>query len=57
MKLDITFEHEEKYELHRLLSTILSMELSVNEKLGIMENEYQISVDDELRKDVALCVI
>lgn len=49
-------EHDEKYELHRLLSTILSMELSVSEKLGIMENEYQISVDDELRKDVsAMC--
>lgn len=49
-------EHDEKYELHRLLSTILSMKLSVSEKLEIMENEYQISVDDELRKDVnAMC--
>ncbi|UWO25014.1 hypothetical protein [Marvinbryantia formatexigens] len=47
-------KHDEKYELHRLLSTILSMELSVSEKLGIMENEYQISVDDELRKDVSV---
>lgn len=45
-------EHDEKYELHRLLSTILSMELSVDEKLGIMETEYHIPVDDKLRKDV-----
>ena len=49
-------EHDEKYELHRLLSTILSMELSVDEKLGIMETEYHIPVDDKLRKDVsAMC--
>ncbi len=49
-------EHDEKYKLHRLLSTILSMELSVDEKLGIMETEYHIPVDDKLRKDVsAMC--
>ena len=35
-------EHDDKYELHRLLGTLLSMELSVDEKLGIMENEYNI---------------
>lgn len=29
-------EHDEKYELHRLLSTLLSMELTVDEKLGII---------------------
>ena len=46
-------EHDEKYELHRLLSAILSMELTVDEKLGIMENEYGISVDDKIRKDVS----
>ena len=27
-------EHDDKYELHRLLSATLSMELSVDEKLG-----------------------
>ena len=47
-------EHDEKYERNHLLSTILSMELSVSEKLGIMENEYQNSVDDEFRKDVSV---
>jgi len=49
-------EHDDKYELHRLLSTLFSMELSVDEKLGIMENEYSIAVDDRIREDVsAMC--
>lgn len=49
-------EHDDKYELHRLLSTLLSMGLTVDEKLGIIEKEYSIPVDDELRKDVsAMC--
>lgn len=45
-------QHDEKYELHRLLATILSMELSADEKLGIIQNEYSIPVNDALRKDV-----
>ncbi|NBH86954.1 hypothetical protein D7X88_19155 [bacterium C-53] len=49
-------EHDEKYELHRLLSTLLSMELTVDEKLGIMAKEYNIAVDDRIREDVsAMC--
>ena len=49
-------EHDDKYELHRLLSTLLSTGLSVDEKLGIMENEYSIAVDDRIREDVsAMC--
>lgn len=49
-------KHDEKYELHRLLSTLLSMELSVDEKLGIIEKEYSIVVDDRIREDVsAMC--
>ena len=45
-------EHDEKYELHRLLSTLLSMELTVDEKLGIIEKEHSIVVDDRIREDV-----
>lgn len=45
-------EHDDKYELHRLLSAVLSMELSVDEKLGIMETEYGIPLNDEIREDV-----
>ena len=45
-------EHDDKYELHRLLSTLLSMELSVDEKFEIMEKEYSIPLDDRIREDV-----
>ena len=45
-------EHDDKYELHRLLNTLLSMELTVDEKLGIMEKEYSIPLDDRIREDV-----
>ena len=49
-------EHDDKYELHRLLSAVLSTELSIDEKLGIMEKEYSIPVDDRIREDVsAMC--
>lgn len=44
-----------KYELH-LLSTLLSMKLTVDEKLDIIEKEYSIPVDDRIREDVsAMC--
>ena len=46
-------EYDGKYELHRLLSTLLSMELTSTEKLEIMKTEYHIPVDDELRNDVS----
>lgn len=45
-------EHDDKYELHRLLSAVLSIELSVDEKLGIMETEYGIPLNDKMREDV-----
>lgn len=44
--------HDEKYELHRLLGTLLSIHLTGNEKLNIIEKEYNISVDEGLRKGV-----
>ena len=43
---------EPGYELHRLLGTLFSPELTVNEKLGIMETEYHIPMEDNIRKDV-----
>ena len=49
-------EHDENYELHRLLSAMLSIELSTDEKLGIMETEYNIPINDKMREDVnAMC--
>ena len=46
-------EHNEQYGLHRLLGTLLSMELSVGEKLGIIGKEYNIPLDRKIRKDVS----
>lgn len=49
-------EHNGEYELHRLLSALLSIELSTDEKLGIMETEYNIPINDKMREDVnAMC--
>lgn len=49
-------EYDEKYELHRLLSTLFSVNLSVDEKIEIMEKEYSIVVNDIIREDVsAMC--
>lgn len=49
---EILPEKEEKYELHRLLSAILSSDLEVNEKLKIMEEEYRIPVENDIREEV-----
>ena len=45
-------EYEEKYELHRLLGALLSKELTADEKLNIIETEYDIPVEDHMREDV-----
>ncbi len=45
-------EYDEKYELHRLLSTLFSMKLTMDEKINIIKTEYNIPVNDKLRKDV-----
>ena len=49
-------EHSEMYELHRLLGALLSNRLSLGEKLDIIGGEYEIPMEEELRKDVsAMC--
>ena len=35
-------EHDEKYEMHRLIGALLSSELKEQEKLDIIEHEYNI---------------
>ena len=45
-------EQDKKYELHRLLGTLLSDEMEVQEKAEIIEKEYHIPMSDEMRKDV-----
>ena len=44
-------EHDETYELHRLLGTLLSKQMEVNKKLDIMENEYHIPMDKNMEKE------
>ena len=45
-------ERNKDYELHRLLGTLFSSGLSSPEKLKIIETEYDIPIDDQIRKDV-----
>ena len=40
-------EHDDMYELHRLLGTLLSNELSSDEKLDIIGNEYDIPIEEK----------
>ena len=47
-------KHDETYELHRLLGALLSKELTIDEKLNIIENEYHIPVVKNLREDVSI---
>ena len=46
-------EHDEAYELHRLLGALLSRELTVDEKLDINGNEYDIPLEENFRKDMS----
>ena len=45
-------EHDEKYELHRLLSVLLSPEMEPMKKCEIIENEYRIQVEDKVREEM-----
>lgn len=47
-------EHDEQYELHRLLGVLLSKELNVDEKLNIIGNEYDIPIEENFRKVVGV---
>lgn len=46
-------EHDETYELHRLLGALLSRELTVDEKLDIIGKEYDIPLEENFRKDMS----
>ena len=47
-------EHDEKYEMPRLIGTLLSGELKEQEKLDIIEHEYNIPISQEFREDVRI---
>ena len=45
-------EADKKYELHRLLGVLLSKTLTAQEKENIMEEEYKIPMERQLREEV-----
>ena len=47
-------EHDEKYEMHRLIGALFSSELKEREKLDIIEHEYNIPTSQEFREDVRI---
>ena len=47
-------ERDEEYELHRLIATLLSSELKEHEKLEIIEHEYNIPINKEIREEVRI---
>ncbi len=50
----IHLTNDERYELHRLLGALLSQELTIDEKLNIIGNEYDIFIEDSIREDVSV---
>lgn len=44
--------HDDNYEMHRMVGTLLSSELREQEKLDILEHEYNIPISEEFREDV-----
>ena len=47
-------KHDEKCEMHRLIGALLSSELKEQEKLDIIEHEYNIPISQEFREDVRI---
>lgn len=45
-------KHEEKYKLHRLIAALLSNQLNEQQRLAILESEYNIPINTDFRKDV-----
>jgi hypothetical protein len=45
-------EGDDKYELHRLLGALLSETLAQEQKLNIIEKEYDIPLENEVRKEL-----
>ena len=47
-------KQDDKYELHRLLGALLSQKLTPNEKFNIIEKEYNIPLEEDIRRDVSV---
>lgn len=44
--------HDGRYELHRLIGALLSSSIELDEKLEIMEKEYNLPLNSDFRRDV-----
>lgn len=47
-------QQSDEYELHRLLGTLLSKELTIEQRLNIIETEYDIPIEEDFRKEVSI---
>ncbi|MGN0155354.1 MAG: hypothetical protein ACI4A3_12965, partial [Lachnospiraceae bacterium] len=47
-------EQDEMYELHRLLGGLFSQVLTSEERLQLLDKEYNIPIEDSIRKDVGV---
>ena len=47
-------EQDEMYELHRLLGALFSRVLTREERLELLDKEYNIPIEDSIRKDVSV---
>lgn len=47
-------EHDEIYELHRLLVALFSPVLTQKERLELLDKEYNIPIEDGIRRDVSV---
>jgi hypothetical protein len=43
---------DDDYEMHRLLGTVFSEELSAEDKIKVMEEEYDIPMEEQLKEDL-----
>jgi hypothetical protein len=49
---DISAANEDEFRLHRLLGTVFSDKLPLNAKLKIMEEEFDIPMEENLKEDL-----
>jgi hypothetical protein len=49
---DISDADDEDFKLHRLLGTIFSDKIPLDEKLKVMEDEFNIPMEEELKEDL-----
>jgi hypothetical protein len=49
---EVSKADDEDFKLHRLLGTVFSDKIPLDEKLKVMENEFNIPMEEELKEDL-----